>query len=246
MHRFRNVVWMSLALTLALRSASGAEARKPVPGSVRNPVLVPLAADTITVDGDLADWAKIQALPVPFAKKEAGAVKLAWTEAGLFGGVQVKDAKIALEEGTPWSADCIELWFELDGLRAEEMGAYGCQMALAPNPQAGAGKAIVVVAQGPIAKGEVKASWKPVEGGYQIEFFIPAKELKPAKLAEGTKVGFNYSVDDDGKAVEEFFYDKDTDNAFSNPSVWGVIQLGKAPSAGETDTEHKWKLQEQE
>lgn len=196
-------------------------------GNAKNPVMISQLPDKITIDGDAAKWANVKALPAPFAKKDAGMLKLAWREDGLYGCVQAKAAKVTTDEASPWAADALEIWLDKDFTRGDDMGDNSTQIALAPNATAGAGKAIVVVAQGSVNPDAIKAMWKPVDGGYVIEFFIPAKELAPAKVVEGSKIGFNYSVDEDGKPVEQFFCDKDTDDGYKTPKNWGAIQLAK-------------------
>ncbi|HEY3322485.1 MAG TPA: sugar-binding protein [Planctomycetota bacterium] len=197
-------------------------------GSVKKPVVIPKLADKISVDGDPADWAKIKALPAPFAKKDEGALKLAWADDGLYGCLQAKDAKIAVDEENPWSSDCIELFIDSDNGHKDEMTEKSFQIAIAPNPAKGAGKGIVVVPQGSAAPDKIESKWKPVEGGYVLEFFIPATQLKLTPK-EGADIGFNYAIDDvDGKGVvEQFYSDKDTDDGYKTPKSWGAIKLGK-------------------
>ena len=73
----------------------------------------------------------------------------------------------------------------------------------------------------------MKATWKPTKDGYVIQFFIPAAMLKPAALQAGTKIGLNFAVDDDGKPIEQFFSDKNTDDGFKTPKNWGMAILAK-------------------
>jgi hypothetical protein len=218
--------WLALLLAVFAGSLALAadEAAAPV-ASEKAPVAIPQLADKITVDGDAAKWSKIKALPAPFAKKEAGSVKLAWAEDGLYGLATVKDDKIAIDDTTPWTGDCVEFFLETDAARAAELGTNGMQLVIAPNPKGG--KCTVVIAQGSVEPSAITAISKLVDGGYTIEFFIPAKALKPAKMAADTKISFNYAVDNDGKPVEQFFSDKDTDDGYKTPKNWGMIQLAK-------------------
>jgi hypothetical protein len=219
---------LALVLAALVGSMALAADQAPAVGSEKAPVAVPQLAEKLTVNGDAAKWDKIKALPAPFAKKDAGSVKLGWTEDGLYGIAQVKKAgKIVIDDTTPWSADCIELFLETDAARAAELGSNGMQLVLAPEPKNNTGKCIIVIAQGSIDASAITASWKAAEGGYNIEFLIPAKALKPAKMAADTKMSFNYSIDIDGKATEQFFSDKDTDDGYKTPKNWGMIQLAK-------------------
>ena len=132
-------------------------------------------------------------------KKDAGMVKLGWNADALYGLVTVSDLKIEIDESAPWNADCIELWLETDCARAEEMGEHSVQLALVPSQVAGNGKAIVFQGGGSAISPEaVTAAWRPIDGGYAIEFSIPARQFQPAKLEAGTK--FDGLVGIDGHA----------------------------------------------
>jgi len=224
-----NATQLALAAGLLLAVLVRTDAGEDGIASEKKPVTVPKLTDKIVVDGDPADRAKIKPLPAPFSKKDAGMLTLGWADDGLYGCAQVKDAKIAIDEDSPWSADCLELWFESDCGRKDEMSDNSFQIAMAPNPAKGAGKCIIVIPQGSASPDKITAKWKPVTGGYVIEFYIPFAQLKLAAMAEGTRIGFNYAVDDvDDKGVlEQFYCDKDADQGYKHPSQWGVIKLGK-------------------
>lgn len=205
----------------------------PIPalGNENMPVIIPSAPDTFKIDGDFAKWAAIQALPAPFAKKDAGLLKLAWTHAGLFGYLHAPDSNISVNASQPWSGDGLEIWLETDFARATSMHDHACQLAVAPNPTGG-GAGIVAKASGVIDTAQVSTQWRKATDGYMLEFFFPAASLAPAKLMSGTKIGFNYSVDDKGKSIEEFYSDKGVANGYCTPMTWGVIQLGEKDNAG--------------
>jgi hypothetical protein len=156
-------LFMLIVAAIALASSAAMTALADAPanadlGSDNNPVMVPQLPDAITVDGDPAKWDKIKAIPAPFAKKDAGSVKLAWRDDGLYGLVQVKDDKITADGTNPWTADCLEIWLETDDAKADSMSDNSTQIALAPNPTAGPGKATVVV-EGVVNPDVVKAMW---------------------------------------------------------------------------------------
>jgi cellulose/xylan binding protein with CBM9 domain len=199
-------------------------------GSPKNPIAVSMAAK-IKVDGDLADWAKIKALPMPFMKSPTGPVKLAWSAAGLYGAITVVDKELAIDPGEPWSSDCVEIWVEKDAARAFDMGMNASQIALVADPDSKTGDCLVVVPSGSDAEldGEagIVAKWKKTKTGYVIEFLFPAKALAPAKMVAGTKIGLNFAIDDDGAPVAQFYCDKSTDEAYRTPELWGTIVLKK-------------------
>jgi cellulose/xylan binding protein with CBM9 domain len=199
-------------------------------GSPKNPIAVSMAAK-IKVDGDLADWAKIKALPMPFMKSPTGPVKLAWSAAGLYGAITVVDKELAIDPGEPWSSDCVEIWVEKDAARAFDMGINASQIALVADPDSKTGDCLVVVPSGSDAEldGEagIVAKWKKTKTGYVIEFLFPAKALAPAKMVAGTKIGLNFALNDDGAPTAQFYCDKNTDEAYRTPELWGTIVLKK-------------------
>ncbi|MBI5724088.1 MAG: hypothetical protein HZA50_09040 [Planctomycetes bacterium] len=210
--------------------AASAPAGEKKLGSKDNPVKVSQIKEA-TVDGDLKEWNDVKPLPLPFAKKDAGSLKLAWTKDGLFGALTVKTDEIKVDAQNPWAGDAIEVFIEKDCARAAGKGdtENAAQYAFAPTQDGDGGDGTIVVAWGADRDqaADLKCSWKKTKEGYVLEFSIPAKVLKPAKLEEGTKLGFNFALDKAGKAAEQFFSDKDADAGYASPSTWGVIVLDK-------------------
>jgi hypothetical protein len=200
---------------------------KTIPGGENNPVIVPQFPDKLTLDGDLAKWANITALPALWSRKQAGAVKLAWKDDGLYGSIHVATDKINVDNSHPWEGDAIEIWLDEGAVHADAMGPTTSQIAFVPNPSSGDGPATVIVPSGSIAVAAITAVWKKVPDGYVVEFCIPAKELKASTMAPGTRFGFNYCIDKEGKPTEQFFCDKNIETGYATPSAWGYLQLGK-------------------
>lgn len=194
-------------------------------GSPQHPVAIPrLSAEKFSLDGDPAKWLKIQAIPAPFSKKFSGMMKLGWREDGLYGYIHVQDLQVKVDDANPWQQDCVELWLDTACARHIDMGTDCFQIALAPNVTLGAGKCIVVAPLATPCPEQTVARWKPTSDGYAIEFFLPAKAFN-VTMAVGTKIGFNYSIDEKGKSIEQFYADKDINGSFCNPSTWGMIEL---------------------
>jgi hypothetical protein len=198
-------------------------------GTPEKPVTIPMAADAFKLDGDDADWAKIPAIPAPFAKKAAGCLKLAWREDGLYGLATIPDKDVKIDDANPWAGDCIEIFIEKDNAKSGEETNNSAQYAVAPDPAKDSGPCIIRVPWGGTKDGEtaIKAFWKKGKESYTLEFMFPKDMMTPAKLEAGTKLGFNYAIDDDGTAIEQFFSDKNNNAGYHNPSTWGTIILGK-------------------
>jgi hypothetical protein len=70
----------------------------------------------------------------------------------------------------------------------------------------------------------LRAAWQPREGGYVLEFFVPAEVLSPAKLQPGTTLGFNFALYDDGAPLELFFCTP-KHGGYARPDLWGAVKL---------------------
>jgi hypothetical protein len=195
-------------------------------GTPTDPVPVPFVAE-IKVDGDGSEWAKVPAMPLPYMKKDTSSLKLCWNAKGLYGFATLKTAKIPPSSDTPWGGDCVEVWLEKDFVRVADADEtdHATQYAFAPNPDSAKGESTCVIAWGKDSPAALKSAWKKTDGGFTIEFFIPVESLAPAKMKAGTKVGMNFSVDVAGKAIEEFYHDKDMDAGYRSPGLWGAAIL---------------------
>lgn len=221
--------WVLGALCVLGTYAMAQPASRPV-GSEKNPIAIGYAEEKFTLDGDVTDWAKVQPIPAPFSKKEKASARFAWREEGFYGLFEVKDDKIEVNVDQPWTGDCIEFWIEKDFARAGDKTDNSAQYIFMPDPENKKNnKAQVQVPWGgdQDSPDNVKAVWKKTEDGYVIEFFIPKTVMNPAKLQDGTKLSLSYSIDNAGKAVEQFFNDKNTDEGYKNPSTWGSVILKK-------------------
>jgi beta-lactamase regulating signal transducer with metallopeptidase domain len=209
-----------------------AEAAGPAPA----PVPVPYSDAPIVLDGDLRDWAGIAPVPLPFMGGKAGSVRLCWREEGLYVAVAATDAQVRADADLPWTADCLELFIDRTFERASWQGSHAVQYALSPMPGPAGEPGVVsaVVAWGS-ARGsaEIAGAWRPTQDGYEMEALIPAAALDPAPMRRGTVMGLNFALDNEGRAVEQFYCDKDTDSAYARPALWGALQFTGGPE-GET------------
>jgi len=235
---------LSLVMVLALlgcskqESRSAPEAPPAAPeepaaqpqgtGAEDDPVRIPHAPGEMTVDGDAADWAGVAPVPVPYMDQDAGPLRLAWSERGLFGLAEVTDDDIQVDAFNPWGGDCVEIFVEKDFARAMERTDNAAQYAFAPDPDA-EGKCVAVIPYGGPAdwEDELVSAWKPTETGYVVEFLIPADLLAPAAMEAGTMMGLNFAIDNGGVAVVQFYTDKDQDEAYRKPSLWGAVVLAE-------------------
>jgi len=205
---------------------AGAGAAAPGGGTVDDPVVIAEAPTEVQVDGTLDDWAGVPRMPMPAMGGKASSVMFCWSDAGLYGAALVHDDSITARGTDPYMADSIEVWIEKDFARAADRTENATQIVFAPAESLAEGEGVVAAyGRDEPRQSQVKCMWKKTNDGYAIEFMIPAKILAPAKLESGTKVGFDFTLNDDGKPVERFVMNKDDDQAFRKPDKWGAAVL---------------------
>jgi hypothetical protein len=219
-----------LTMCLAVALAAGGCEPEPVAGTgtVADPVQIPPAPPKAAVDGDLSEWSSVGVLPMPSMESPTSPVRLGWSKAGLYGAVRMADDEVTAPAGLPYTGDCIEVFIEKDFARAEDRSQNTAQYVFAASGEGEAGPCVTAIYgadQGNEAA--LKSAWKKAAGGYVIEFLIPASILNPAKMAAGTKIGLNFSLNDNGEPVGQFFVDKNDNRAFRDPSRWGAAVLAE-------------------
>lgn len=179
--------------------------------------------DFIQIDAVPSDWEHMPPLPAPFADKPAGSLCLAWSRRGLWGLMQAKTGVARANAEAPWSASSVELFIEPDPLRAPQRSSTSRQIILGPGADTASPPGSAVIWPRSLA-GMVQAAWRPSSEGYLLEFLIPAEILEPALMQRGTTLGFNYVINHEGQAVEEFFCAK-SHGGYAIPALWGAVQL---------------------
>ncbi|MBS3734381.1 MAG: chitobiase/beta-hexosaminidase C-terminal domain-containing protein [Phycisphaerae bacterium] len=196
-------------------------------GTVDSPLELPKAPREIAIDGDLDDWKGVASLPMPFEGVQASGVRFAWSDQGLYGSALVVDDSIAGADYDLYKADCVEVFIEKDFARAEKDGKT-MQLTVGPAASGKPGDAALEVwGYDRPWQNLIKAAWAKTSNGYAIEFIIPARLLRPAKMTPDTKVSFNVVIIDDGKSAAQFLSDKSKDQGFKKPVTWGAAMLTK-------------------
>jgi len=178
----------------------------------------------VVVDGDLSEWQDVSPLPLPFHNGVVGPVRLCWSSRGLYGALSATDASVKANPDSPWTADSLELFIDKACARKLQSDDGTAQYVFSPAPQ---GQGVLIphgVNQN--RTDAVKCAWLPVEGGYAMEFMIPADFLAPARMEAGSKMGLNFCLNDDGRPVRQFYSDK-RNNGWHTPFGWGIVVLSK-------------------
>ncbi len=231
----------SLIPLLAQLQPAVSEPVIPVRPAAPEPVGVPYSAEPIAVDGDLSEWAGIPPMPLPFVNRESSSVRLSWRQEGLYAAVAARDSHVWTNQSQPWTADSFELFVDKLFARSEWKGPNAEQYVFSPtdSPGQGPNKAHVLIPWGASQGKEslLRGAWLPTDGGYAMEVFVPADVLAPARMQAGHVMGLNFALNNDGHAVEQFYCDKDTQQAYGSPMLWGAIRLvGPGAEAGHFPT----------
>jgi len=190
------------------------------------PVAVSYLPEKVVLDGDLAEWAGVRPMPLPFLHRQDSSFRLCWREDGLYGAVRATDDSVEAAPEAPWGADCAEVFIEKDFARSLSRTDNTAQYAFSPAPGFGADRAGVMVAYDARAdEAGIECAWAAADDGYVLEFFIPARTLAPARMQAGTMIGLNFALSDDGVPVEQFYSDKNDSSGWRTPITWGAVRL---------------------
>jgi endo-1,4-beta-xylanase len=202
---------------------------------------IPMAPQLVVVDGDLDEWRNFPTMPAPFmdraaepliAPGENGTVitiyrktsqlRLAWKASGLYGAMEIRDDQVQIDPQKPWNADSVEIFIEKDFARSAEATEATGQVILSPDLKTGRCE----IWTKNISPDGIVAVCKATDGGYRLEFFIMAPELRPAEMRADVKLGLNVAQNNDGTPVWQLFSDKSGDG-FRQPDTWGAVVLGR-------------------
>ncbi|MFO8008295.1 MAG: sugar-binding protein [Candidatus Brocadiia bacterium] len=222
-----------IPLVAQLQATGSRQPVTPAKPPAPQPVEVPYSAQPIAVDGDLSEWADIAPMPLPHINKPTSSVRMCWRQEGLYAAVQTQDGHVWTNESMPWTADSFELFVDKLFARNEWQGPDAEQYIFSPteSPGEGPNKVHVLVAWGASQGKEslLRGAWLPTDGGYAMEVFVPADVLAPANMQAGHVMGLNFALNNDGHAVEQFYCDKDSQEAYARPMLWGAVKLAAAP-----------------
>jgi hypothetical protein len=170
---------------------------------------VPRAPAQVKVDGDLADWAGVAPVPLPSHNGAPGWLKLCWTEAGLYGSVDVQDEGVSVDKDSLMSGDALQVSLGRPGATIPGETRTAAWLTFAPAPDLGPGPAHVEPAGMSSSESDkavgIECAWAPTARGYTLEFFLPAAFLKPASTEAGAKIAFECVILDDGEPSDSFY-----------------------------------------
>ena len=191
------------------------------------PLGLPMATGAITVDGDLAEWAEIPAMPLPYEDGRTGSVRLCWVPDGLYGAVESIGGAPVLNRDMPYQADALELFVDKSLSRGVERDEHASQYIFAPDPEGGPGAGLKRIGYGSdiYRTSDMQCAWQPTDAGYNLEFHIPSALLVPASMEVGTEIGLNFAVTSPGGVVEQFYSSKALYAGWQRSITWGIVEL---------------------
>jgi hypothetical protein len=157
----------------------------------------------------------------------SSSVRLAWNGQGLMGCVTARDTLVIPYENDPYWADCVELFIEIDNVKAKkrEETRNAMQIIFSPTEDLVSGPCNINFPRDwPVEKAKfVYGAWKKTGDGYVIEFILDPYFFRPDRLREGKLIGLNFALVNGREAVETFYSDKDITG--TQPAGWGTILL---------------------
>jgi len=199
---------------------------------VPEPKTVPITYSTenIVIDANLSDWESIPSLPLPFMKTDKSDFRFCWKENGLYGCFKTKDSLVSINKERMYIDDSFEMFIDKTYCRGNELNEFTEQIIFAPLPENNGGKGYYQIITGNnISRTDIGIDvvWQPTPDGYIIEFFYPAEAFSPAKMEEGQIIGFNFALNDGGKPIKYFYCDKNNNQAYKRPLLWGAVKFSK-------------------
>jgi hypothetical protein len=194
-------------------------------------------APKVNLDGKLDEWGEKWAVPFWLLRStfgEANArIYLAWSPEGLYVAAEIRDSVIKVTDPRNfWMGDCLELFIDTRNdkrPRSFEPGDH--QFWFVPLIDEGRVYAGQWKRGNEIAETRydlpVKGAARKIEGGYIVEFLLPANFLQGFKPQTGAKIGLNINLTVRGKHYDrEVYWHRQKDwSVLQSPHLWGTAEL---------------------
>ena len=192
----------------------------------------------LTVDGDLKEWSDVPPLPIVDNQLSIAPLKLCWREDGLYGAANTVDSSIKSDLQQPWMGDGLQVFLETDAARAGQLTPNCLQLTFMPLPDSKEGKATISVGHtggawamqpGLEPDSGITCAWRSTDAGYTLEFFIPARTLKPALMEPEASLGMLMMLRNGSLAqpVVAFVTTQTGTDVYQRPDMWALLKLVK-------------------
>jgi len=204
-------------------------------------------AQNLKMDGDLSDWPAEALIPAWMTGCTMGEpnaeMYFAWSPEGIYGAVKVLDSKVLRHDPRGfWAGDAVEIYLDAaDNKNHREANPRTlCEFHegdhhfwAVPIPEEnraylGQWKSWEEIPQTIFDIPNVQSGAKTIDGGYVMEFLIPAAMIKNYQPESG-KIGFNANIVVKGQRFErEVYWFRPKNWATNNwPMMWGTMILEK-------------------
>jgi len=199
-------------------------------------------ATNITIDGKLDDWSADQRVPAWMLGSTVGEsrseVYFAWSDRGLYGALRVNDSQVsATDPRSFWSGDVYELWIDTRNDKQRDEAGFvegDHQFWLVPQVAddrvyVGQWKRADEITETRYDITGIESVSKRIEGGYLIEFLLPASELKGYNPKVGSLLGLNFNVSVKNKQFDREVYwpRRKNEDIGERPDTWGTAKLAE-------------------
>ena len=188
------------------------------------------AARTITIDGDLKEWAGVPSLSLTLPDGGKATLQAQWNEKAFYFAVTVEDKvhRNPQSGGNIWQGDNLQI--SLDTLNNKSAGRYDDDdfefgwALTSKGLDSYAWHTSTAVTYDP-----AKAQFKVVNAGGRTiyEIALPIEQIRPAQLKAGTVMGFDWLVNDDDGSGRQFIEWTPGIGTSKDPSSYGSLSLGK-------------------
>ena len=190
------------------------------------------------IDGDLRDWDDSCRLPSLMGidgRSSFAELYLAWNEAGLYFGLQVKDkSRYRIDPRLYDQGDCLELWIDTRDLKDVHRAHRYCHhFYFLPGGAGRNGRQPIgrqtAIEQAreqapPCPEDAIQLGLRRLKKRYQLEIFLPAAGLNGFQPAEFDRLGFTYLLHDCEHGVQSWSAGPEMGIA-RDPSTWGTLEL---------------------
>ena len=197
-------------------------------------------AGNLVMDGDLKDWPATGRLPSWVLGSTAGepnaAIYLAWSPAGLYLAMDVKDSKVSTPDPRSfWVGDVLELFVDTrDKKTARDFEPGDHQFWFVPQVEkgsvyAGQWKRKDEIAETKYDLQEIKGASRRTANGYVLEAFVPGQLLKDFKPQAGSRLGLNLNLTVQGLRLDREVYwpAAKSEGIEAHPEQWGSAVLAE-------------------
>ncbi|MCK9561358.1 MAG: Ig-like domain-containing protein [Bacteroidales bacterium] len=187
----------------------------------------------ITIDGTIDEqWNHASVVAIQASKVLTGTVanaadlsgtcKALWDNTYLYILAEIKDNVLNNDSDRVYDDDCVEIYIDIDNAKSSSYGTKEVQFSFAWDD----GGTVGVLPTERSTTG-VQYVDKTVTGGYIIEARIPWTTVQ-GTASVGKVIGFDFMVNDDdngGTRDKKISWNADTDDAWQNPSLYGIATL---------------------